>query len=79
MPETAIAAVAFVVPLPISAVRKLKNILRQPLGIVLVGFVEPHLQCSLHSPGVQTLRCLPPTGPIRMAREVPTISKNRLL
>src|SRR6266851_984986 len=29
--------------------------LRQSLGVVLVGFVEPHLQRGLHTPGVQTL------------------------
>ena len=27
----------------------------QPLGVVLVRFVEPHLQHGLHAPGVQTL------------------------
>jgi hypothetical protein len=29
--------------------------LRQPVSVVLIGFVEPHLQCSLHASGVQTL------------------------
>ena len=29
--------------------------LRQPLGVVLVGLVEPHLQRGLHAPGVQAL------------------------
>jgi hypothetical protein len=29
--------------------------LRQPLSIVLVGLVQPHLQCDLHLPGIQTL------------------------
>src|SRR4051794_35412608 len=28
--------------------------LRQALGIVLVGFVEPHLQCGLYPPGIKT-------------------------
>src|SRR6185436_17568640 len=35
-------------------IRSRAHDLRQPLGVVLVSFVEPHLQCGLHAPGVQT-------------------------